>query len=132
MKPLKSPYYEGRKPFTAESFANGRKLADEARNWMNANQRVYEAFFSHVKHYQSTGIRRRLRERTIADTLNDGIALGEGDPRLPNALWAAITRYMVMQDPSLKNNPVTFCQSDLDTFGLWPVEWMKAQNENQK
>ena len=54
--------------------------------------------------------------------MNRGVRFEDKGYMFANGLWAGLTRYMAYFDPSLIHNPIEFQRSDIDTYGLIPIE----------
>lgn len=121
-KPWTSPNYSNRLPWTAKSHENGRRLAEATARWIEKNQSDFIAIYNIVKQMQHDGVKRRVREQVIARAMAKGVRFADGDFKFANSLWAGITRYLVVLDPSLAGNPIEFSQSDIDCYGLVPIE----------
>lgn len=105
-KPVESPNYEGRNPWTAERAINGRRLAEKTAAWVEANRDDFEGIYRIVKDFQRQGKRGRLQDRVVAEALVRGVRYEADDFKMANGLWAGITRYLVLYDPTLEGNPV--------------------------
>ena len=47
--------------------------------------------------------------------------------RFAHALWAPIIRYMALMDPELIGDPIQFRPSDIDAFGLFPIDYIDVK-----
>ena len=121
-KPWTSPYYEGRSPWTSESCLNGQKLATEIAHWIEKHPVEFNGLFRIVKDMQKLHIKGCVRDRVRVEAMVRGIEVESDDAKFAHAYWAGISRYMVMLDPSLKGNPIEFKRSDIDNYGLVPID----------
>ena len=67
----------------------------------------------------------RVRDRVAAFCVDRGIDVG-GDYAFDNTLWAGISRYAALLDPSLAGDPLRFRDSDIDCYGLLPVSYLEG------
>lgn len=121
---LPSPYKSDR-AFDKAHFANGRVLANDARDWMERNEAAFMAIYGYVKSLQANHVNGRLRDRVSIFCMQNNIQVGDDVYTFANGIWAGIARYLVLYDPSLLYAPVKLASSDLDLFGLWRVSWME-------
>ena len=123
MKPWTSPNYEGRAPWTVQACLNGQKMAEQTARWIEKNEDDFYALYAIVKEFQAKGFRGRLRDRVVTEAMNRGVRFEDKGYMFANGLWAGITRYMVVMDPTLKDDPIEFLPSDIDNYGLVPIEF---------
>lgn len=117
-----SPNEAARKPFDSESYLNGAVLANRAAKWIEGHHQDFLDIYRIVKNIQREGIRGRLWDRIVAEAMKRGIHIEDGGFTFANDLRAGISRYLVIYDPTLKNNPIQFSQSDIDVYGLPPID----------
>lgn len=128
MRPLKSPFYKECNLETHGSRINdGRKLADETKRWMESHEQAFWQMMRYVKTLQREGIKGRLRDRVSTYCVDNNINTSNSQYRFANELWAGISRYMVLIDPSLKYNPIEANTSCIDLFGLYPISYLELE-----
>ncbi len=125
-RPVRSPHERTVMTLSGDRIAAGRRMAAEAAGWMERNRPAYEAMRRCVKRMQETGRRGRVRDRVAAFCANAGV--DDGARSLTNGRWAAVSRYMALEDPTLVGDPLEFKDSAIDCFGLLPVSWLPASH----
>ncbi len=119
-----SPYVVGSCAYFNTNRANGEKLALKTADWMRKNQEKFESIYLIVKELQAQGpVCRDLRGK-VADM---GGKLEADGFKFANALWAGVARYLAIRDSSLINNPIVFRPSDIDAFGLFPIDYIDVK-----
>lgn len=121
-KPWKSPYYEGRSPWTSDDCLHGLDMSKAAANWIEKHPTSFNELFREVKKYQGMGRVPYLRDRVKLAASERGITVKDGDYTFANGLWAVLVRYMCLADASLVGDPVIFEKSCVDTSGLVPID----------
>jgi len=122
-----SPNEKCKNPFTSESYLNGRKLIERTAEWIGKNTSDFIAIYNYVKDLQASGFRGRVRDRVIAEGMVHGLKFAEDGYTFANDLWAGIARYLVVLDPSLMGSPIEFRQSDIDGYGLVPIDFPEVK-----
>lgn len=124
MRPtIRSPH-ERAYTVTGERLASGRRMAERTRAWMESNETAFFEIAGYVKAMQGRGCG-RVRDRVAAFCVDRGIDVG-GDYAFDNTLWAGISRYAALFDPSLAGDPLRFRDSDIDCYGLLPVSYLEG------
>ena len=83
-----------------------------------------------VKEMQRTGGRGRVRDRVAAFCVDQSIEVGDEPYTFNNTWWAGISRYLVLHDPTLLEDPIRFRDSDIDCYGLLPVSYLPEIEPN--
>lgn len=109
---------------TADRLDSGRKMAEQTRRWMEGNERAFLEIYRFVKDMQVSGGRGRVRDRVAAFCVDHEIEVGDSPYTFNNTWWAGISRYLVLHDPKLMGDPITFRDSDIDCYGLLPVSYL--------
>ena len=60
----------------------------------------------------------------------DNIEVGDEPYTFNNTWWAGISRYLVLHDPTLLEDPIRFRDSDIDCYGLLPVSYLPEIEPN--
>lgn len=122
-KPIKSPH---RRSFTitGEKLVNGRRIAYQSWCWVERNKDAFFTIYDYLKQLGETGCRGRVRDRVAVYCVEHGIQVGDSEYTFSNSYWAGISRYMVLYDKSLLNNPIEFRDSDIDCYGLLPISYL--------
>lgn len=107
------------------SISNGRRLAEHAARWMEGHESEFMQLYGYTKKLQENRIKGRVRDILASYCISNGIRVEGQGYRFDNDLWAGISRYMVIFDPSLTGAPIKFRQSDIDMYGLLPVSWLR-------
>lgn len=124
MTPIKSPHERIALVKTGESIMAGRKMALDAKTWMERNKDAFFAIYGFVKSLQSQEKVGRVRDRVAVFCMERGIKVVDEPYKFANAKWAGIARYMALYDPSLIDAPLKFNDSDIDCYGLMPVSYL--------
>ena len=129
MKAIASPYRAQRtKPMTRERLVKGREIATRTHTWMEKHEADFWLMVDYVRSVKGG----RVRDRVAAFCVDNGIEIDDGeDHTFNNTFWAGISRYMVLYDPALRDNPIRFRESAIDCFGLWPVSYLPTIGDNQ-
>ncbi len=130
-KPIPSPN-KRTEVFSGKKFNNGRTLASKSRVWMELNEDAFFAIYGYVKGLQAEERRGRLRDRVAVWCVEHQIELGCDGYTFSNTYWAAIARYLVLYDESLRGNPIEFHKSDIDFHGLWPVSYLPELGDSNE
>lgn len=120
MRPIESPHKA-----KGGSASNGRRLARQAASWMEGHEQEFMQLYGYCQKLKKGGIRGRVRDILASYCVANGIKVEGQGYRFDNDLWAGISRYMVLFDPTLEGSPIRFRDSDIDCFGLVPVSWLK-------
>ncbi|MCI9130323.1 MAG: hypothetical protein HFJ65_08490 [Eggerthellaceae bacterium] len=122
-EPVKSNAKEG-EPDPAE-IEKGRRLAEEVHKWMEANEPIYRQMLAFVQDLKRRGVKGRVRDQIVIHftKINQGKVMF----KLTNGHWPGISRYMVLEDPTLEGDPLRFTRSAIDAYGLIPVSWMNVK-----
>lgn len=120
---IKSPH---RRSFTitGERLVNGRRIAYQSWCWVEKNKDAFFTIYNYLKSLGETGCKGRVRDRVAVYCVEHGIQVGDSEFTFSNSYWADISRYMVLYDKSLLNNPIEFRDSDIDCYGLLPVSYL--------
>ena len=127
-KTLRSPIPREKKTISGETLRSGRQMAVKTHLWMERNENAFFAIYNYVKEKQRKGCKGRLRDRVASYCVDNQIVVG-GDYAFDNTLWAGISRYLVLHDRSLLNDPVKARESNIDCFGLYPVSYLDLEDE---
>jgi hypothetical protein len=122
--PIKSPHARLSLVKTGDSIAAGRKMALEAKSWMERNKDAFFEIYGFVKSLQSQEKVGRVRDRVAVFCMERGINVLDEPYKFANAKWAGIARYLALYDPSLMDAPLKFADSDIDCYGLMPVSYL--------
>lgn len=113
---------------TGERLAKGREIATRTAAWMEDHEADFWALTEYVRGVKGG----RVRDRAAAFCVDHGIEIDDGEGHtFNNTFWAGISRYMVLHDPTLKDNPIRFRESAIDCFGLWPVSYLPSTGGNR-
>lgn len=123
-KPIPSPHKRSVITINGERLLNGRKLAETAHRWMEANRDSFFLIYEFVRDMQSDGRGGRVRDRVAAYCVDHGIEIGADPYAFNNNYWAGISRYLVLHDDTLADAPIKFRDSDIDCYGLLPVSYL--------
>lgn len=123
-KPIPSPHKRSAVTISGERLLNGRKLAETAHSWMEANRDSFFLIYGFVRAMQSDGRGGRVRDRVAAHCVDNGIEIGADPYAFNNNYWAGISRYLVLHDGTLADAPIKFRDSDIDCYGLLPVSYL--------
>lgn len=129
MSVLKSPHERSRKVVTSLSLEAGRRQAEDVSKWMNGHEDAFWKLYDYVKGLQASGTKGRVRDRVAIFAVKSNISVGE-QFKFANGYWAGIARYMALYDPSLIEAPLKFNDSDIDCFGLFPIEWLDIEEKS--
>lgn len=102
----------------------GRKMAELTHRWMEANELAFREIYGFVKRMQAEGGKGRVRDRVAAFCVDHSIEVGDSPYAFNNTWWAGISRYLVLHDPSLYEDPIRFRASDIDLYGLLTVSYL--------
>lgn len=121
---IPSPNRDPKKPRSSADVERGRRLALEAWRWMERNEAIYLQMIAFVRDLKRRGVKGRVRDQIAIHFTK--LAAGKGTPMftLRNGIWAGVSRYMVMEDPTLDGDPIHLARSAIDDHGLFPVSWM--------
>lgn len=122
-KPIKSPHKRSF-TITGERLLNGRRIAYQSWCWVERNKDAFFTIYDYLKSIGETGCKGRVRDRVAVYCVEHGIQVGDSEFTFGNSYWAGISRYMVLYDKSLLNNPIEFRDSDIDCYGLLPVSYL--------
>lgn len=132
MKPIPSPHVRTKLVKTNLTINNGRKLAEDTADWMERSKKGFETIYKYVKSLQSKNFKGRVRDRVATFCVDHRITVGSGhDYRFANPLWAGISRYLVLHDPSLDGAPILMHDSDIDCYGLLPISYLPETQERR-
>lgn len=123
-KILESPHEIDPEKKTVSRIANGEKLAYKVKSWMDSNKDEFFYMYNFVCQLHNKHIKGRLRDRIISYCLERRKRKDVDDFKLTHATFAGITRYMVLYNPELLDDPIKFADSDIDAFGLFDVEYL--------
>lgn len=123
-RPIPSPFPRT-KVITGPRLEKGMDIARRTHAWMEANEEAFWAIYEQVKRMQAGGVKGRIRDRVAARCVDLNVRVG-ADYAFNNDYWAGISRYLVLYDPSLKDDPVRGRESAVDCYGLLPVSWLPA------
>lgn len=126
MTPWKSPHERTRLVKTAETMGRGRKDAERCLEWMERNEAQFRELLAFVRGMRDRGERGRVRDRAALYCISHGIETGGPGRFFANGMWAGISRYLVLADPSLGGDPIEMADSNIDCYGLLPVSWMEV------
>lgn len=107
----------------------GRKMAELTHRWMEANEPAFREIYGFVKRMQAEGGKGRVRDRVAAFCVDRNIEVGDSPYAFNNTWWSGISRYLVLHDPSLLENPIRFRESDIDRYGLLTVSYLPETAE---
>lgn len=125
--PVPMPSPNGKPEVCTESQRrNGDRMAVDAYIWMLRSEQVFNAIYRYVKSLQGDHIKGRVRDRVASYCVDVGLQVGKDSYRFSNSIWAAISRYLVIKDPSLYRAPIEFAKSDIDCVGLYPVPYLEG------
>lgn len=121
---IPSPNFDPKRSRSPDDVERGRRMAQEAWKWMEANQPLYLQMKAFVHDLKRRGVSGRVRDQIVIHFTK----IKDGKPMftLTNGVWAGISRYMVLEDPTLEGDPIKFAQSAIDDHGLFAVSWMSA------
>lgn len=122
-KPIKSPHKRSF-TITGERLVNGRRIAYQSWCWVEKNKDAFFTIYNYLKSLGDSGLKGRVRDRVAVYCVEHGIKVGDSEFTFSNSYWAGISRYMVLYDKSLLNNPIEFRDSDIDCYGLFPVSYL--------
>ena len=120
---IRSPHSRGY-AISGERLQAGRKMAQQTHRWMEDNERGFWQIYRFVKGMQRDGGKGRVRDRVAAFCVDQSIRVGDEPYTFNNTWWAGISRYLVLHDPTLHDDPVKFRDSDIDCWGLLPVSYL--------
>lgn len=127
MRTIASPFTRT-VPMSGERLAKGRQIATDTHRWMESHEDAFWAIYGYVKTVKGG----RVRDRVASWCVDHGIEV-DGDPyTFNNTFWAGISRYLILYDPSLRDNPIKLRESAVDCFGLWPVSYLKIGEGNEE
>lgn len=130
MKPIQSPFYFQCPLITdGTKLTLGRKLAYNTHKWMESHEGAFKSILRYVKGLQRSGFKGRLHDRVAIYCIDNGIQTDSGEFKFSNDIWTGIERYLVLVDPSLRDNPVKAKQSAIDLHGLFPVSYLSLEQE---
>lgn len=129
MKAIRSPYVTER-TMSAAHIESGREMATKVHRWMEANEAAFRKIYGFVKEMQRTGGRGRVRDRVAAFCVDQSIEVGDEPYTFNNTWWAGISRYLVLHDQTLLEDPIRFRDSDIDCYGLLPVSYLPEIEPN--
>lgn len=118
-----------KRPASAADIESGRKMAESTRRWMEGNEAAFRKIYRFVKGMQIQGGKGRVRDRVAAFCVDQSIDVGDAPYTFNNSWWAGISRYLVLHDPSLQDDPIRFRESDIDCYGLLPVSYLPELQE---
>lgn len=115
------------KPATvsSEKAKQGRRMAEKAAQWVSDNPLTFWELCDIVEGLERTD---HLRDRVNMECIRRGVkvqAVGTGDFAFAHALWAPLTRYMVLARPRLASR-IRFSESAVDHSGLPEVEEIRV------
>lgn len=102
---------------TSEKAVKGRALATQAAQWIDDNPLTFWELCDIVEGLERTD---HLRDRVNMECIRRGVkvqAAGTGGFAFAHALWAPLTRYMVLARPRLASR-IRFNESAVDHSGL--------------
>lgn len=123
---IKSPNHDPKRVCAPQEIEQGKRMAESAHRWMERSQSLYLQMAAFVKDLRRRGVTGRVRDQIIihftkiSDQNKPMFTLTNGD-------WAGISRYMILEDPTLEGNPIRLAHSAIDDYGLIPVSWMHLQ-----
>lgn len=129
MKAIRSPYTTER-TMSAAHIDSGREMATKVHRWMEGNEAAFRKIYGFVKEMQRMGGRGRVRDRVAAFCVDQSIEVGDEPYTFNNTWWAGISRYLVLHDPTLLEDPIRFRDSDIDCYGLLPVSYLPEIEPN--
>lgn len=115
---------------SAAHIESGREMATKVHRWMEVNEAAFRKIYGFVKEMQRTGSKGRVRDRVAAFCVDQSIEVGDEPYTFNNTWWAGISRYLVLHDPSLMEDPIRFRDSDIDCYGLLPVSYLPEIEPN--
>lgn len=121
---LKSPHKLDPKKITITRITNGEKLALSVKSWMDSNKDEFFYMYDFACQLHRKHVKGRLRGRIISHCLERRKRKDVDDFELAHATFAGITRYMVLYNPDLLDDPIKFADSDIDAFGLFDVKYL--------
>ena len=125
-----SPNEKCRNPFTSESYLRGRALILPVTGWIENNPDKFMFIYNTVKDAQEHGrLCRDVRGYVANKCIERGVKIQEDGFTFPNAWWPGIARYLVVLDPTLLGDPIVLRQSDIDGYGLPPIEFIKEETK---
>lgn len=101
-------------------------MAEQTRRWMEGNREAFWKIYGFVKNMQFDGGKGRVRDRVASFCVDQSIEVGDSPYTFNNTWWAGISRYLVLYDPTLLNDPIRFRDSDIDCYGLLPVSYLSG------
>lgn len=129
MKAIRSPYVTER-TMSAAHIESGREMATKVHRWMEVNEAAFRKIYGFVKEMQRTGSKGRVRDRVAAFCVDQSIEVGDEPYTFNNTWWAGISRYLVLHDQTLLEDPIRFRDSDIDCYGLLPVSYLPEIEPN--
>ena len=106
--------------YDEEKELRGRLQAMKAADWIAKHPNTFEELCDIVRELPSD----HLRDRVNLECINRGVKLTDKNVAVSfaHAMWAPITRYMVIFHPELENNPIVFAKACVDYSGLPVIE----------
>lgn len=99
---------------SSEKAAKGRPIALKAAQWAEANALAFYELCDIVEEIDKTD---HLRDRVNLECIRRGVKVKDGEFAFAHALWAPLTRYMVLLRPRLAGR-IRFAESVVDHSGL--------------
>lgn len=130
-RPIPSPFERTKLVTNGKTLDEGRKLAYDTHRWMESHESAFRSILRFTQSLKQKKVKGRLRDRVAVYCMDNNIRTGNGEYRFGNALWAGVSRYMVLVDPSLKYNPVDAKESVIDVYGLLPVSYLELEYANE-
>ena len=119
---IESPHVRSTLVMSGPTVAAGIQQAKRARDWMEGHEGEFKAIAIHLAALNRASKRGYMRDRVKIWCADHGVRV-EGDGfRFANALWAPLSRYLALYDPSL-HDMLGMHDSAIDCVGLLPVSW---------
>lgn len=122
MKTIPSPHKRNRLAVTGETLIKGRNHALAVARWMDAHR---GAFFFILNTMQHERVVPRPRDY-FANELARRHLCNDKPFAFNNNLWAGISRYLVLVDPTLEAK-LAMRDAAIDCWGLYPIDYLKGR-----
>lgn len=131
MRTWPSPHQRETLCIDADTLARGRYLSHKVALWVENNEASFMAIFGCCRRAHDDGATARARGIVENFCSDNNIKVGDGPNGFDNTVFAGITRYMVLIDPSLEGAPIEFRDSCIDCYGLVPIGFIAEMMEGK-
>ena len=129
MKVIESPHGLHTLERNEATIEAGRKMSRDAKSWMERNRDAFFEILGYVRELQGRGVKGRIRDRVCVFCMVNAIDVDDAPQKFKNGMFAPLSRYMGLVDPSLIDNPLKFNDSVIDCYGLLPVSYLPGLGE---